>query len=427
MMKKVSAIAIIAGFVWLTWQNLPWPIASEWSDEELALISSLSLHKLPELKANPSNAVAASETAARLGQSLFFDANFSGAGAISCATCHQPERFFTDGSQFGRGTALGDRNTPSIVGIAYSPWFYWDGRKDSLWSQALEPLENPLEHGGDRMAYVRMVLQDPEYLSLYQEAFGEIDTSYVNGLRNLDRFPPTAMPNGSSTQQAAWQAMSEQDREWVNSVFANLGKALAAYERKIVPGLSRFDHYVTAAEENGRSKHRNILSASETAGLKLFIGKAACINCHNGPLLTNHAFHNTGLLSLPAMLPSIGRIEGVRIALNDEFNCSGKYSDSEPSRCFELRFALQADELIGAHKTPTLRNISETAPYMHGGQLATLAEVVEHYDVAEEAMIGHNEAEPLNLRAVEKRQLVDFLNTLSAPLGVEPALLRPPQ
>ena len=105
--------------------------------------------------------VADNEEAASFGHRLFFDTRLSANGNVSCATCHQPERRFTDGLPKGRGIGLSGRNTRSIVGTAYSPWLYWDGRKDSQWSQAMSPLEDPAEHGGNRMQYVRIYQQRP--------------------------------------------------------------------------------------------------------------------------------------------------------------------------------------------------------------------------------------------------------------------------
>ena len=115
----------------------------------------------------------------------------------------------------------------------------------------------------------------------------------------------------------------------------------------------------------------------------------------------------------------MGRYDGVRTARDDPFNCLGEFSDATTAECIELRFARDANDLVGAMKTPTLRNISLTAPYMHGGQMSTLSEVVEHYNEAPSSMLSHNEAKPLNLRAVERSQLEAFLLTLTAPLATE--------
>ena len=115
----------------------------------------------------------------------------------------------------------------------------------------------------------------------------------------------------------------------------------------------------------------------------------------------------------------MGRYDGIRTAREDPFNCLGKFSDADASECIELRFARDENDLVGAQKTPTLRNVTLTAPYMHGGQFNTLSEVIQHYNDAPTSMLNHNEAKPLGLRAVEASQLEAFLHTLTAPLATD--------
>ncbi|MDH3275651.1 MAG: cytochrome-c peroxidase, partial [Gammaproteobacteria bacterium] len=160
-------------------------------------------------------------------------------------------------------------------------------------------------------------------------------------------------------------------------------------------------------------------SDDEAWGLRLFIGAANCTQCHNGPLLTNNEFHNTGVLSSPGDLPDKGRVTGVQEALADPFNCLGEYSDDPLRQCAELRFVRTGSELVGAVRTPSLRNVALTSPYMHKGQLATLADVLQHYNEAPDAMIGHNEAKPLGLGARELQKLEAFLNTLTASVAAD--------
>jgi len=229
--------------------------------------------------------------------------------------------------------------------------------------------------------------------------------------------PETGTPQGDAQQQSNWNTLERETQTDISQFFANLGKAIAAYERKILPGGTRFDDY--AAQVAAGSDDDNALNNSEKSGLKLFIGKGQCVTCHNGPLFTNHEFHNTGVLAVGGQMPSMGRYDGVRISQEDSFNCLGKFSDASAQECIELRFARDANDLVGAMKTPTLRNISETAPYMHGGQMTDLAQVVNHYNDAPSSMLSHNEAKPLGLRIVERIQLEDFLLTLSAPLATE--------
>ncbi|MFQ6004299.1 MAG: cytochrome-c peroxidase [Woeseia sp.] len=392
-----------------------------WTATEIALLRSLWIGSLPELASDPSNAVADDMRAAKLGQQLFFDPRLSVNGAVSCASCHRPERRFTDGLAKGRAIGTSKRNTPSIVGVAYSPWLYWDGRKDSQWSQALSPLEDPNEHGGNRMQYVRFIAGNPGYGTAYEELFGP-----VPDVSDRSRFPDAAGPVDNPVWRSAWEGMAGEDRAIVNGVFANIGKAIAAYERRLMPGPSRFDAYVEAVLSGDEQDSKEVLNDDEIRGLRLFIGEANCTRCHNGPLFTNHEFHNTGVISFPGEIPDNGRVAGVRTVVSDSFNCVGDYSDDPNRVCPELRFARTGPELIGAVKTPSLRNLDGTAPFMHKGQLATTTDVLNHYNQAPLAMIGHNEVKPLRLSRRELKQLDDFLQSLTAPLGTAPAWLAAP-
>lgn len=418
MLKKLGAaslLTILASYA--AWLYAPFPATVEWSQKEIELLQSLSLTALPELAPDPSNAVADSAEAAQLGHRLFFEEQLSGDASVACATCHQPDNYFTDGLALAEGTETGQRHTPSLVGLSYSPWFYWDGRKDSQWSQALSPLEAAHEHNIDRLRLVRYVLSDPKLRALYEQVFGAAPA--------LEQPAASASPLGTKKQRDAWKNLPPAVRDGVNTVFANLGKSLAAYQRKLQPGRSRFDDYIDSLSDAGAIEGAE-LSAEESAGLRLFIGKADCVNCHNGPLLTNNEFHNTGVLPVADQLPPMGRYDGIRLARKDPFNCSGDYSDATPDQCLELRFALDDNSLVGAHKTPTLRNVAKTAPYMHGGQLLTLRQVINHYNEAPVSMLSHNEAKPLKLRPIERRQLEALMHTLSAPLATDPHWLQAP-
>jgi cytochrome c peroxidase len=382
------AIGAVAGWRWYTAPPAPW------TDAEIAMLRSLWIGSLPPLPPDPTNAVADDERAARFGQRLFFDLRLSGNGAVSCATCHQPARRFTDGLPKAVGIGTARRNTRSIVGSAYSPWQYWDGRRDSLWSQALTPLETPVEQGGDRAGIVALVAADPDYRSRYEALFGPLPAS--------------------------------DDAQGIDRAFANLGKAMEAYERLIQPGPSRFDAYVEAVIAGDAAAQHATFSDDEIRGLRLFIGEANCTQCHNGPLFTNNEFHNTGVIAFPGEVPDKGRVQGVREVLADPFNCAGEFSDDPAHDCPELDFARTGVTLIGAMRTPSLRNLGGTEPYMHEGQFATLADVLKNYNQAPLAMIGHNEAKPLGLSSRQLRELEAFLKTLDAPLATPAEWLAPP-
>ena len=345
-----------------------------WTPEQVEQMRSLSLSELEPLPADPTNRVADDPRAAALGKRLFFDTRLSSNGKVSCATCHIPDREFQDGKPLADGVGKTSRRTMPVAGTAYAPFLFWDGRKDSLWSQALGPLESPVEHGGNREQYARVVAT--HYRSEYEELFGPV-------------------PDDAT------------------AVFVNIGKSIAAYERRIQYTPSRFDRYVDALAKEGRAPN-GVLTADETAGLALFLGKANCTQCHNGPLLTNNEFHNTGVAASPAAEADHGRMAGATGVLNDEFNCRSRWSDAKPEQCTELDFIVtDAHELERAFKVPSLRNAAERAPYMHAGQLATLEDVVAHYNAAPAAPAGHTELKPLKLNATEVRQLTAFLRTLS--------------
>ena len=383
-----------------------------WTDAEIAVLKSLSLDSLPPLPPDPSNLVADEPLAAKFGEQLFLDPRFSANQAISCATCHQPARHFTDGLKKAQAIGTSRRNTPNIVGTAYSPWLYWDGRRDSQWSQALSPLEDPDEHGTNRIQVLRSVAANESYRSQYETLFGPLPD-----LSDVARFPEV---NGAASGQSwdtAWTSMTDKDQALTNRAFANIGKVIAAFERTLMPGASRFDRYVAAVINDDAGGQKTILTADEIHGLRLFIGEANCTQCHNGPLLTNNEFHTTGILSARGELPDKGRVVGVREVLENPFNCLGNYSDDPERRCPELEFARTGPDLVGAVRTPSLRNVQHTAPYMHKGQLDTLADVLVHYNKAPDAMIGHNEAKPIALSDRQLRQLEAFLRTLSSPVS----------
>lgn len=418
--RYIIGTVILLAIAW--WQIGPrFPHA--WSDSDLSLLASLSIDSLPPLPPDPSNAYADNDDAARFGHTLFFDTRLSRNGQVSCATCHVPGKGFTDGLAKGRGIALSGRHTRSIVGTAYSPWQYWDGRRDSQWAQALSPLEDPAEHGGNRMAYVHFISNDATYRQTYESLFGPLPD-----FTDSARFPDNASPLADDESQAAWNRMSPPDRHQVNGVYANLGKAIAAYERRLLHGASRFDLYVRALTSDNAGTASEILTRAEVLGLQLFIDEARCTECHNGPLFTNNEFHNTGMLSFPGDLPDRGRIEGVQKVLEDPFNCLGDYSDDPAKTCPELTYVRTGIELLGATRTPSLRNLGDTAPYGHKGQQETLEEVLDQYNRSPLAMIGHNEAEfPLGLNRRELQWLEAFLLTLDAPVAAADTWLRAPE
>jgi cytochrome c peroxidase len=351
---------------------------------------------LPPPPANETNAHADDPGAAALGQALFFEPRLSKGGDISCATCHQPERSFTDGRALSRGVADGRRHTPSLWNVAYNRWLFWDGRADSLWSQALHPIEDPLEMAGSRAAVVAAVRGDARLRAAYQSVFGPLPAAGAG-------------------------------RPEVNRAFANLGKAIEAYERRLLSRRAPFDVFVEGVREQDAAKQA-ALSPAARRGLKLFLGRGNCRTCHTGPTFTDGEFHAIELP--PTGVADPGRLEGIERVVKDEFGAGGAFSDrTDGPRAQNVRFLSRAPHAQGQFKTPTLRNVARTAPYMHNGQLATLADVLAHYSTLENRPPAgpHQEVvlAPLSLSPGETADLLAFLESLT-DTSLDPALLRPP-
>ena len=384
--------------------------------EERAALQEMHMPAAPP--ADPSNAVANDPDAARLGQQLFFDRRFSGKlgedssvaagglgaagtpGTVACVTCHDPARGGADWRPLG-GTSLAAgwtaRNSMTVLNAAFSPWMFWDGRRDSLWSQALGPVESSVEQNTTRLAVAHTLFD--HYRGAYEKIFGALP-----GLDDTTRFPREGRPG-----LAAFDAMAVDDKMAVNRVFANFGKAVAAYERLLVDRASPFDRYLDG----------DVTAISESAirGAKLFVGRAACNECHSGPVLADGKFHNHGVPQTGTKVMAIdpGRQAGIDKLLADEFNAGSIYSDS-PRPDYAASLHAQPSDL-GAFKTPTLRNVNKTGPYMHTGAFTSLWDVVAWYNDAAgtDGFSGTRAAAsavPLRLSREEIDDLVEFLRSL---------------
>jgi len=199
----------------------------------------------------------------------------------------------------------------------------------------------------------------------------------------------------------------------VTRVFVNVGKALAAYERTLIPASSRFDRYVETVVHEG-SATQATLTNEEIAGLKLFIGTGGCVHCHSGPLFTDHQFHNTGVPPVDGQPPDRGWADGTPQLLQDEFACSGRWSDASPDACGDRLPDVAPDRKLAAFKTPSLRGVASRSPYMHAGQCATLEEVLDHYRTAPTAAIGRSEIQARPFDEKQTRQIIAFLQALEA-------------
>lgn len=376
---------------------------ADFSDEEKRVIASLSLSALGELSPDPSNRFSDDPQAAAFGEVLFFDTGMSANGEVACGTCHLPERQFQDDLALAQGIGTTNRRTMPLANVAYSPWQFWDGRKDSLWSQALDPIEDPAEHGFDRVAVAHQIAA--VHKAGYEALFGPMPA--------LDKLPRNAGPRGDAAARSAWEALSDEERRSVDALYANIGKSLDAFQRTIRHQPTRFDRFADQVAAGERPGGDVALTPLEIEGLRLFIGKANCIDCHNGPRFTDDHFHNTGVPPVPGLPDDRGRAGIIQKLLDDPFNCLGAYSDAGEGDCGELRFMVtESEELERAFKTPSLRGAASRPPYMHSGQIATLEEVIDHYSAAPEPVSGIGQITPVIFTDRGRRALIAFLEAL---------------
>lgn len=411
-LRSGCLVALTPLLLGLTPPTLPtdWP---RFSPDELTLATSLELKSHSRPPADPSNRWADNPKAAALGKALFFDPRLSANGKISCATCHRPDTHFADTTRFSRALGSTQRNTPGLLGSSWSRWFFWDGRSDSQWAQALSPLLHPDEQGLTRTGLIHRLHQ--HHHASYTRLFGALPPA--------SSLPRNAGPEGSPAAQHAWKRLSPAKRLAVNTTLANLGKAIAAYERTLIPAPARFDRFATALGRGEFAQARTTLTRDEIQGFRLFVGSARCIQCHNGPLFSNHQFHNTGL-HVSDQLLHMGHADGWPRARQSDFSCLGPHSDNR-QQCPSRFTGLTTNLPTGNFKTPSLRNVAHTAPYMRTGELATLDNVIEHYDLGSRTpgrpLEMGNELQRLNLTPLERQQLKAFLLTLSSESASEPA------
>lgn len=312
-----------------------------------------------------------------LGKTLFFDKRLSADGSISCASCHQPELAFTDDKVLAEGVdkRKGTRNTPTILNAAFNTSQFWDGRRPSLEAQALDPFINPQEHGlKNHDALLTFLRQDADYVKSFQAVF-----------------------------QVAAEAICAEHVE----------KALAAFQRTLIVGNSPFDRYAFKGEKNA-------LTPSAERGLRLFKGPAQCARCHTidekSALFTDNQFHslNVGWKNLEKKLASVT----ARLAQAKERGNSldeTVLSDEDVAELGLFVVTLKPAD-IGKFRTPSLRNVALTAPYMHDGSVTTLEDAVEwetYYRTRSND--AKDSVPPLVLTPDEKADLVEFLKALTSP------------
>ena len=335
----------------------------------------------PASTPDPSNRASGNEAAIAFGRVLFFDTRLSASGTISCATCHRPDRGWTDGRARSRGHETVDRNALSLFNLRFNRWFGWDGAQDTLWAQNLRPLLDRREMGIGAAGAARLVRTDRRLACGYRQAFGEAP--------------------GADDQR----------------VFVDLGKAMAAFLETLVTGRTPFDDFRDALARNdaaGRARY----PAAAKRGLRLFVGRGNCAFCHFGPAFTNGEFADAGVphFAGPGRADP-GRFGGIRKLRKSPYTLLGRFND-DPARttAVKTRHVRLAHSNFGEFRVPGLRNAALTAPYMHAGSLETLADVVRHYSTLDEERLhagGERILRRLDLSAREQADLVAFLDTLT--------------
>jgi cytochrome c peroxidase len=315
-----------------------------------------------------------------LGRRLFNERRLSRDGSRACVSCHEPARAFTNGERFGKGVGgrLGTRNVPALLNRAWGRSYFWDGRAVTLEDQVLQPIVHADELALAPAGIVALARSD-RYRDRFAQAFPRT-TSPPPGVSGFPGAPKRDPREGGSRTPV----ISERHVDPYAGLFGNdagilrqVAFALAAYVRTIQAGDSRYDRYVAG--------DRSALSVTAQRGLTLFRGKAGCTGCHVGPTFSDEEFHNTGVAWRTGRLTDEGRAAVTKMTTH-----------------------------LGAFKTPTLREVARTAPYMHDGSFATLEGVVDFYDRGGAPNPGLDpQLRPLRLTRAEKCDLVAFLRSLT--------------
>jgi len=329
---------------------------------------------------DPSNRVSGKAEAVALGRKLFFDPRLSRDGSMSCGSCHIPHRTWQDDRARASGLAEVERNTPSVLNVRLNRWQGWDGAGDSLWAQSVRPLLDAREMGSSAAQVARLLREDREYSCRYRLAFG-------------------VAPDGEA-----------------EALLAAAGKALAAFQETLTSGRSAFDGFRDALERGDPSAAERYPLAAQR-GLRIFVGKAACNVCHLGPAFTNGEFHDVGIPFFVRGGVDPGRHGGIRKMQSNAFNLLGRHNDDRSgASAVKSKHVNLEHRNFGEFKVPGLRNVARTAPYMHNGSLATLADVVRHYsELNIDRLHADGEAilKPLRLSAAESADLIAFLESLA--------------
>jgi cytochrome c peroxidase len=366
---------------------------------------------------------------AKLGQMLFYDLKYAEAitvsgpsgmmgetGKVGCVTCHDPNHGWADGrpGPTSHGRTVLRRNTPTMTNLGWYEWFGWTGRHDSM-----------VMHGSGVMGVSGTPLYYAHYLyAKYKDEYSlafpnhPLDPALDPAAMDAARFPPTGNITPKANAMAPdgpYEKMTPEDRKAIQRIQANMGRVWDTYPRMLVTRDSPFERYV-------RDRDFGALSASAKAGLKLFVGKAACNDCHNGPLLADNKWHNVGVPDPPApAMPDMGRFADMQGTLTSPFNGVGEYSDDPAAGAAKhatIPMGEAAEPMKGAFRTPMLLNIAQHGPYFHTGLAATLEDVVRHYnkgggEVGTFQGTKDVRLRPLGLTEREIADLVEFMKTLT--------------
>ena len=377
-MKRTAAL-------WLCAALLPGaagtqPLVSPLHDDDIPRILSFGPWPPPPMR-DPSNRVSGQPAAIAFGATLFHDARLSRDGTLSCASCHQPGRGFSDGLPRAQGLQPGTRNTLGLANVGQQRWFGWDGANDNLWAQSLRPLLDAREMGGSLPQLAQTLRSQPELREAYRKAFGQ--------------------PPGDDDELVA----------------VNAAKALAAYQETLVTPRTAFDDFRDAVARGDRVGAATYPAAAQR-GLALFLGRGRCYVCHGGPAFSNGEFSDIGrpfFIAKGQVDP--GRHGGIQALQRSRYNLLGPFNDDAArSSATSTRHVLLEHRHFGEFKVPGLRNLARTAPYMHDGSLKTLREVLRHYSELDENRL-HADGEailvPLRLSEQETEDLLAFLDSLN--------------
>jgi cytochrome c peroxidase len=354
---------------------------------------------------------------------------------VSCASCHVPTSGFVDTrsphGQISLGAEWTTRRTPALLEVAFAPLYNWDGRRDSIWGQAIGVMESSKEFNSGRAFVATQLfrLHRDEYESVFgpmpplddAAQFPQLSPENAGCVEIQTRSGSVYQCRGKPGDGADYDAMTAEAQRDVTEVAVNAAKALGAYVRTLRCGSGAFDAWLDGDE--------TALDASAARGAALFAGRAGCTTCHSGPNLTDGKFHNVGLAPATVAVAFIdsgdrGAADGIAAAQGDPLGTQGSFSDGDRGALPDA-----ADvALVGAFRTPSLRCVSSHPSFMHTGQIRSLEQAVEFHDRGGDAAGGYpgrNELVPLGLTDDERADLVLFLRALDGN-GPPAALLEAP-